>query len=118
MDNSTTKARSLLQERLNEIGQEERRIRSALTALEGKSKSKSTSRATRKKTSRPRRGQSRADQFVKHVNETPGATVAQIAKVMHVQPNYLYRVAADLTKAHRITKRGKGYAPVATPTAK
>jgi DNA-binding IscR family transcriptional regulator len=45
------------------------------------------------------------------VHKHPGITLAEIAKRMKIQPNYLYRVFSHLEKDGSVTKRDKGYHP-------
>lgn len=56
-----------------------------------------------------RSGGGRAEQFRTLVQENPGISVADAAKRMKIQPNYLYRVASGLEKDKAIKKDGKGY---------
>lgn len=70
-------------------------------------------------TTRPRRGGGRrrnggrAQEFLTLVREKPGISVADAAKVMQINPNYLYRVAGDLAKRGEVEKDGQGYKVVA-----
>jgi DNA-binding IscR family transcriptional regulator len=45
------------------------------------------------------------------VKQNPGITASEIAKKMKIQPNYLYRVMADLEKQGRVKKDGRKYSP-------
>ena len=45
------------------------------------------------------------------MHEHPGITIAEIAKRMKIQANYLYRVLPQLEKDGKIKKREKGYHP-------
>ncbi len=61
---------------------------------------------------RPRKGQpTRAEDFLRIVGSTPGATVAEIAREMGggVSPNYLYRVRDRLLDQGAIRQDGKGF---------
>ena len=43
------------------------------------------------------------------VHKQPGITLAELAKRMKIQPNYLYRILPHLEKDGKVTKRDKGY---------
>jgi DNA-binding IscR family transcriptional regulator len=45
------------------------------------------------------------------VHKQPGITLAELAKRMKIQPNYLYRILPQLVKDAKVTKRDKGYHP-------
>jgi hypothetical protein len=115
VDTATKRAKTILEERLATVEKEGTRIRAALTALREPSHKRTprpkTGGGSRKRSSRGRSGSSRADQFIKLVERNPGITIPKIAKDMHIDPNYLYRVAGDLTDKGRVTKRDGGYHP-------
>lgn len=112
---STTvdKARSLLEQRRDELQQELKQIESAISGLGGSKRSPGRPRGSRSGPKRRRRrGGSRADQAVKLITENPGIGVAELGEKMRLKaPNYLYRVLPDLEKEGRVKKRGKGYHP-------
>ena len=60
---------------------------------------------------RPRGTGGRAQEVLKLVHQRPGITLAELAKRMKIQPNYLYRVLPHLVKDGKVTKREKGYRP-------
>jgi DNA-binding IscR family transcriptional regulator len=58
----------------------------------------------------PRRdGNSRAEQALEIVRRKPGVTIPEIAKVMQIQPNYLYRVLPRLASAGEVKRDGQGW---------
>lgn len=59
----------------------------------------------RRRSRRHGRGQAR-DEFVRLVKENPGSKVADIAKLMGIAPNYLYRVLPQVKG--EVTKQGDG----------
>jgi transcription initiation factor IIE alpha subunit len=119
--------RSSLEKRLRELEpliEEHAQVRKALDALKGagtraqrvvatapkRPRSAKTGTATRGP-GRPRGTGGRAQEALKLVHKHPGITIAEMAKRMKIQPNYLYRVFSHLEKDGKITKRGKGYRP-------
>ncbi len=113
-------AADLLKRRLAELDEERKRLERALVELGGKvtgrprrgpgrprgSGGKAATRAPRR-----RRKGGRADQAAKLIGKTPGITASDIAKVMKIKPNYLYRVLGDLEKEGRVSKKGRQYFP-------
>lgn len=68
-------------------------------------------------TSRAPRG-SRSAEFLALVQESDGITVTEAADKMDgINPNYLYRIAKELTDAGEVRKDGKQYFPVQTATS-
>jgi hypothetical protein len=65
--------------------------------------------ASRKKTTRRRRGGTRADQALTLIKQNPGITVSDIAKRMGIRQNYLYRVTQELQKQRRVRRRNGGF---------
>lgn len=115
-------ARGLVERRLAELKEEEKRLERALADLGGKARRRAgRPRGSRSggsgiaapKKRRRRRGGTRADQAVKLVEDNPGITASEIAKQMKIKPNYLYRVLGDLEKEKRVKKKGREYHPVA-----
>lgn len=119
--------RSGLEKRLRELEpliEEHAQVRKALDALKGagtraqrvvttapkRPRSATTSTATRGP-GRPRGTGGRAQEALKLVHKHPGITIAEMAKRMKIQANYLYRVLPHLEKDGKIKKRDKGYHP-------
>ena len=111
------KARSLLEQRRDELHHELRQVETALAGLGGAGRRgpgrPAGSSATRKGPKRRRKGGTRADQAVKIINSSPqGIGVAEVAKKMKLNaPNYLYRVLPELESEGRIRKQGSTYFP-------
>jgi predicted Rossmann fold nucleotide-binding protein DprA/Smf involved in DNA uptake len=119
--------RSGLEKRLRELEpliKEHTQIRDALDALKGsgtraqraatnapkRPRSAKTSTATRGP-GRPRGTGGRAQEALKLVQKQPGITIAELAKRMKIQPDYLYRILPHLEKDGKVEKRDKGYHP-------
>lgn len=66
-------------------------------------------KATPSSAPRSKRSGGRRDQFVKLVADNPGITVSEAAKQMKIQPNYLYRVAAEAVKDGGVKVEGRQY---------
>ena len=110
--NTVDRARSLLEERREELQRELRQIESAIAGLGGRRRGPGRPRGTGGGRRRRRRGGTRADQAVKIITDNPGISVSELAKRMKLKaPNYLYRVLPDLEKEGRIKKKGRGYHP-------
>ena len=45
------------------------------------------------------------------ITENPGMSASDIAEQMHIKPNYLYRVLAELEAEGRVRKDGRAYHP-------
>jgi transposase-like protein len=92
------------------------RLERALAALQGIEGGAATQRPA-PPTRRRRRGRppgrrdsgSRADQFLAHVRDNPGATVSEAAKRMGIGPNYLYRIAATLEREGTVRREGRSF---------
>jgi predicted Rossmann fold nucleotide-binding protein DprA/Smf involved in DNA uptake len=118
--------------RLRELRDEVSRLEAARSALTGgrrrpgrpRTSAATTTRArtTRARTSRrsaappqtrsPRRGgNTRAAQTLELVHKKPGVTIAELAKTMKIQPNYLYRVLPRLAKEGQVKRDGQGWHP-------
>jgi predicted Rossmann fold nucleotide-binding protein DprA/Smf involved in DNA uptake len=119
--------RSGLEKRLRELEpliEEHEQVRKALDALKGagtsaqravttapkRPRSTKTGTATRGP-GRPRGTGGRAQEALKLVHKHPGITIAEMAKRMKIQANYLYRVLPHLEKDGKIKKHDKGYHP-------
>jgi sugar-specific transcriptional regulator TrmB len=111
------RARSLLEQRRDELRSELDQIEAALSGLGGSSRrgpgrprgSRSATRSNDSKRRRRRRGGTRAEHALKVVADSPGATASEIAAAMGIKPNYVYRVMAELEKDGKVRKDGKGY---------
>jgi hypothetical protein len=119
--------RGSLEKRLRELEpfiKEHAQVREALDALHGvgkRAQGAAASAAQRGRTARastasrgpgrPRGTGGRAQEVLKLVHKQPGITLAELAKRMKIQPNYLYRVLPHLVKDGKVTKREKGYHP-------
>jgi hypothetical protein len=118
--------RDSLEKRLRELEpliKEHAQIREALDAIKGVGKRAEAAagaarrgRTARARTAsrgpgRPRGTGGRAQEVLKLVHKQPGITLAELARRMKIQPNYLYRVLPHLVKDGKVTKRDKGYHP-------
>ncbi len=116
MAEKTDALKRLVEERLAELDNERKELEEALRKLGGNArrgpgrprKAASTSRG---KTRRRRKGGTRSEQAVKAVEAKPGISAGEIAKELKIQPNYVYRVMADLVKEKSVKKKGRGYYP-------
>jgi DNA-binding MarR family transcriptional regulator len=61
-----------------------------------------------------RGGNTRANQALEFVRERPGITIPEIAKVMKIEPNYLYRVLPQLASDGQVKRDGQGWHPSAS----
>ena len=127
MADTLSKIREDLEQRLRELEpliQEYAQVRQTLDALRGAgsrvhgpARSGAKARAAAKTATAPaRQGRpagsgARAQEALRHVHESPGVTIAQMAKKMKIKPNYLYRVLPQLVKDGKIKKAGTGYHP-------
>lgn len=117
MSDALAEARELVQNRLNDLNEEQGRLEGALKALDGGVKRgrpagrRPSGTGSRKPSTRKRRGGTRADEAVKLITDKPGITASDIAKAMKIKPNYLYRVLSDLEKQKRVKKKGRTYSP-------
>lgn len=114
-------ARALIESRLRELDDEERKLRGALVHLSGTKPHKrpgraSGSRSVPQKASvaadkrrRSRKGGTRSDHALAFIEEHPGSTAGDIAKALKIKPNYVYRVVGDLTKEGKVKKDGSAY---------
>jgi hypothetical protein len=113
-----SQASALIESRLDEIRQEEQRLRSALGSLDGSRRGPGRPRGSRKTDRRRtgsgggrrrgRRGQ-RPAQALKVVQANPGTTATQVAKEIGVAPSYVYRVMAGLVEKGEVVKEGRSY---------
>ncbi len=73
-------------------------------------------RAIRKPSGRPRGrrgGNTRANQALNLVRDSPGITIPQIAEQLKIEPNYLYRVMPKLVQDGQVRREGQGWHPAA-----
>lgn len=120
--------------RLEELREEETRLQAARAALVGGSAPQAARAArrpareaaaasptrTRRRAGRPRGGKggnTRAAQALQLVRDRPGITIPEIAAAMKIEPNYLYRVMPKLTSDGLITRSGQGWHPAAAEAA-
>lgn len=62
---------------------------------------------------RPRGTGSRREQALEVVQANPGITIPEIARIIGIQQNYLYRVLPTLVEDRLVEKRGRGWHLVA-----
>jgi predicted Rossmann fold nucleotide-binding protein DprA/Smf involved in DNA uptake len=127
MPDVLSEVRSGLEKRLHELEpliEEHAQVRAALDALKGagtraeravrtapkERRAARTAGATSGR-GRPRGTGGRAQEALKLVHQQPGITIAEMAKRMKIQANYLYRVLPHLEKDGKIKKQDKGYHP-------
>ncbi|MQA74208.1 MAG: hypothetical protein GEU88_07705 [Solirubrobacterales bacterium] len=114
VSNTVDEAAKLIRARISELDAERAKLERALASLTGGSAGRR--RAARPTASAPRRrrrrrGGTRADQAVKLVTSNPGISASEIAARMKIQPNYLYRVLAELEREGKVRKDGRAYHP-------
>lgn len=61
---------------------------------------------------RPKGSGTRSKQALKAVTDQPGITIPELAQVMGIAQNYLYRVMPELQKDGLVRKEGRGWYPV------
>ena len=113
MASAVDEAANLLRDRMRELDAERRKLERALADLtggrvgrRGPGRPRGSGTGTRR---RRRRGGTRADQAVRLIKANPGISASEVAKKMGIQPNYLYRVLADLQKDGKVKKSGRSY---------
>ena len=112
--------------RLNELRQEVTKLEAARQALVGgrrgpgrpaaTANGSSTRRRAPRRASRPRGrrgGNTRANQALNLVRDSPGITIPQIAEALKIEPNYLYRVMPKLVEEGQVRREGQGWHPAA-----
>jgi hypothetical protein len=119
------RAAEAIKARLQELHDEERRLRQALTSLgphSGDGRRKAPRRRRRKaaaskkaasssrSTKRAARGQ-RREQFLAAVKETPGRTATELAEAIGVSPSQANTLARKAHADKLVTKRKKKYYP-------
>jgi hypothetical protein len=106
--------------RLNELRplhEEYLKLERARAALAGMDSAAAPSRAGRPRGSaagpvrrRRRRGGTRGEQALEVVRQNPGIKVSELAERLNIeQPNYLYRVMANLQTDGAVRREGRGY---------
>ena len=113
-----------IDDRLNALKQEVRRLEAARAALVGTRRGPGRPPGSgRRRTSTRRsagggggrrgrrRGGTRANQALELVKGKPGITIPEIATAMRIQPNYLYRVLPRLASDGQIKRQGQGWHP-------
>lgn len=94
---------------LEPLAQECAQIKQTLDAMEGQKVRKRPAAATAPRSPRG----NRIKQFEGLITKHPGLTVTEAATKLKMQPNYLYRIARDLTEKGSIAKGADGgYVPV------
>jgi hypothetical protein len=63
------------------------------------------------KRGRPKGSGQRADECLAHVRAKPGITIPEIAELLGIKQNYLYRVLPGLAEDGLVVKRGTGWHP-------
>jgi hypothetical protein len=105
---------------LRPLVDEYNRLEKAAAALSGVGNGRRATTARRRSSSgsagarrrgRPRGSGNRAKQALELVRAQPGITIADMAKAMKIQPNYLYRVMPTLEAEGQVVKREKGWHP-------
>jgi len=109
--------------RLAELRLEVTKLEAARSALVGSRRGPGRPRASNgasapqrstRRASRPRGrrgGNTRANQALDLVRETPGITIPQIAEALKIEPNYLYRVMPKLVQDGQVRREGQGWHP-------
>lgn len=121
-------AKSLIENRLAELKDEQARLEKALSNLTGRRRgpgrprgrrsAAATSAAAPKSAGRPakrrrsRKGGTRAEQALTHIKANPGITASEVATKLKIKPNYVYRVMSDLQEDGKVKKEGRGYSAV------
>ncbi len=119
--------------RLNELQEEVKRLEAARSALLGtrrgpgrppgrratssRSSASPSSRRTGRGRGRGRRGGTRSRQALELVRSNPGITIPQIAERLSIEPNYLYRVMPKLVGDGEIRREGQGWHPAGSTTS-
>lgn len=112
LDSKKDEIRSRLEE-LKEAVDEYHRLKAALDALEGVTRTPNGPRpiaadgAPRR--GRPRGSGTRAQEAIDAVTKEPGLTAGEIADRLGINQNYLYRVLPALEQDGKLEKRGRGW---------
>ncbi len=111
--------------RLGELREEVTKLEAARQALVGGRRgpgrpaasngaSAPSRRRPARKTGRPRGrrgGNTRSNQALNLVRDSPGITIPQIAEQLKIEPNYLYRVMPKLVEDGQVKRDGQGWHP-------
>lgn len=97
---------------LKDAVEEYHRLKAALDALDGVTRTgaaprQSTGDAPRR--GRPRGSGTRAQEAIDAVTKEPGLTAGEIADRLGINQNYLYRVLPALEQDGKLEKRGRGW---------
>lgn len=118
-------ARVLIESRLRELDDEEKKLRGALPHLSGTKPLKRPGRprgrrsqaqrasVTRGKRRGSRKGGTRSEHALAFIAKNPGSKAGDIAKGLKIQPAYMYTVLAGLTKDGKLKKDGTTYSVAA-----
>jgi hypothetical protein len=121
-----------IDERLSQLKDEVSRLEAARSALigsrrgpgrpRGSAASASTAARPRggRRPGRPRGrrgGNTRANQALELVRNSPGITIPEIAKSMGIEPNYLYRVMPKLVSDGQVRREGQGWHPASASSS-
>ena len=85
----------------------------ARRASSGRPRRRSSSRGSGRR-GRPKGSGTRAKQALELVQKQPGITIPELADQMGIKQNYLYRVMPTLAGEGQVTKKDKGWHPVAS----
>ena len=116
MPDTIDKARQMIEERLNDLEEEAKKLRDALASL-GYRDRKQSKTPTRKTTKRAKPGQ-REKQLLASVSKHPDYKPSEHAKAMGVSANQVYSLATKLQKEGKLTKTAKGTYKVKQPAPK
>jgi len=109
----TVVLRELAKERLAALEKEKQEIHAALAKLDGSvvldDDAPAEPAAPLYKAKQRREGGTRKQQVVQFVNDEPGLRAGDIAIGLNIQPNYAYRLLAELVDEGALVKRGKKY---------
>jgi hypothetical protein len=116
-------ARVLIESRLRELDDEEKKLRGALSHLNStnprrrggrprgaRSEAQRASVASGKRR-RSRKGGTRSEQALAFIAKRPGSTATQVADELEIQVSYVYKILGDLTKDGELRKDGTAYWP-------
>lgn len=116
-------ARVLIESRMQELDNEEKKLRRALDHLSGtnprshpvrrrgsRSEAQGASSASGKRR-RSRAGGTRSEQALAFIGKHPGSTATQVADELKIQPTYVYKILGDLAENCELRKDGTAYWP-------
>ncbi len=110
LDSKKDEIRARLEE-LKEAVDEYHRLKAALDALEGVSRTPAPRPSTgdSPRRGRPRGSGTRAAEAIAAVTKEPGLTTSEIADRLGINQNYLYRVLPTLKEDGKLEQRGRGW---------